>query len=119
MAKTLTDKQQAFIDALFGAADGDPKVAAEIAGYATADIGYIMRPIQAEIGEALRVSLGTKAALAAYKNLMRVLDGTDDPLGRKERLAASKDLLDRAGFKAPEKIEISTQDTLFILPPKD
>jgi len=29
----LTDKQKDFLDALFGEANGDPKIAGEIAGY--------------------------------------------------------------------------------------
>ena len=45
----------------------------------------------------------------------------DDPtqLGSKERLAAAKDILDRAGFKATEKVEVKAETPLFILPPKD
>ena len=30
----ITEKQQTFLDALFGEAQGDPKIAGEIAGYA-------------------------------------------------------------------------------------
>ena len=30
----VTEKQQTFLDALFGEAQGDPKIAGEIAGYA-------------------------------------------------------------------------------------
>jgi len=34
-------------------------------------------------------------------------------------MAAAKDVLDRSGFKASDKVEVATTSPLFILPPKD
>ena len=39
-------------------------------------------------------------------------------LGNKEKLAASKDVLDRAGFVKTDKVEIKSDSPVFILPPK-
>jgi hypothetical protein len=39
-------------------------------------------------------------------------------LGAKEKMAAAKDLMDRAGFTKTEKIEVSTKEPVFILPAK-
>jgi hypothetical protein len=39
--------------------------------------------------------------------------------GAKERLAAAKDLLDRAGFVKTDKVEVNTNGGLFILPAKE
>jgi len=40
-------------------------------------------------------------------------------LGVKEKMAAAKDLLDRAGFTKTEKVEVKSSDPLFILPAKE
>jgi hypothetical protein len=39
-------------------------------------------------------------------------------LGNKEKMAAAKDLLDRAGFVKTDKVEVTAESPLFILPPK-
>ena len=44
--------------------------------------------------------------------------GDVDMLGAKEKMAAAKDLMDRAGFTKTEKIEVSTKEPVFILPAK-
>jgi hypothetical protein len=36
----------------------------------------------------------------------------------KEKMAAAKDILDRAGFKATDKVEVKSETPLFILPAK-
>ena len=120
MTKQLTDMQQKFLDVLFEEAGGDAKKASVIAGYAeNTSVSVIMKPIQAEIGDKLRESLGTVASIKAYQALVKVLDSTDDPLGRKERILVAKDFLDRAGFKPTDKVEVTGPNPLFILPPKD
>jgi len=49
-----------------------------------------------------------------------MLDVMQNPtdLGNKEKMAAAKDLLDRAGFVKTDKVEVRTESPLFILPPK-
>ena len=120
MAKTLTDKQQRFLDVLFCEAGGDPVRARNIAGYSeSTNPTTIMRGLQEEIAEKLQESLGTNASIKAYRTLLSVLDGSDDPLGRGDRIKVARDLLDRAGFKGTDKVEVSTKDAIFILPPKE
>jgi hypothetical protein len=49
--------------------------------------------------------------------MMDIMDNPTD-LGSKEKMAVAKDFLDRAGFKASEKVEVTTKSPLFILPEK-
>jgi hypothetical protein len=44
--------------------------------------------------------------------------GDKDMLGAKERMAAAKDIMDRAGFVKTEKVEVSSAEPVFILPAK-
>ena len=119
MAKQLTEKQQKFLDVLFEEAKGDPVEAKRLAGYSdNVASTTVMGPLQDEIADKLRESLSTTGSLKAYRNLLSVLDGTDDPLGRKERITVARDLMDRAGYKSAEKVEVDTKNALFILPPK-
>ena len=119
MAKQLTEKQQKFLDVLFEEAKGDPVEAKRLAGYSdNVASTTVMEPLQDEIADKLRRSLSTTGSLKAYRNLLSVLDGTDDPLGRKERITVARDLMDRAGYKSAEKVEVDTKNALFILPPK-
>lgn len=115
----MTEKQTKFLSVLFAEAKGDPRKAADLAGYSKeTNLTDIMGPIQKEIGEKLKESLGTMGSLKAYRALLDVLENSDDPLGRKERIATARDLLDRAGFKATEKVEVEGKNAIFILPPK-
>ena len=117
--RKLNDMQTKFLEVLFTEAAGDYNLAKELAGYAeTTSAYYVMKGLQAEIGEKLKESLGTIGSIKAYKNLLLVLDGKDDPLGRKERISVAKDILDRAGHKAADKVEIDSPNALFILPAK-
>ena len=45
--------------------------------------------------------------------------GTAPTLGLRERITASKDVLDRAGFAQPQEVKVQAETPLFILPPKD
>ena len=117
--RKLNEMQQKFLDVLFNEAAGDYTRAKELAGYSETTSAYsVMKNLQAEIGEKLRESLGTVGSIKAYKNLLLVLDGRDDPLGRKERISVAKDFLDRAGHKPTDKVEIDSPNALFILPAK-
>jgi len=50
--------------------------------------------------------------------MKQVMDSPTD-LGNKEKMVAAKDILDRGGFKATDKVEVTSSSPLFILPPKD
>lgn len=118
MAKReLTEKQQLFLDVLFEEAEGDPLKAKKLAGYsANVPTSSVTASLVDEIAELTRKFIAQSSTKAAY-TMFKVM-GATDMLGAKERMAAAKDLMDRAGFVKTEKVEVSTSEPLFILPAK-
>jgi len=101
----LTDKQTALVDTLV-ARGCTIKDAAEIAGYAKGDAGRVtaqktlkLPHVQAYMMQAIGEQLGVSATLAAAR-LVSLSGGAKSEY---VQLEASKDILDRAGFKAPDK----------------
>lgn len=117
MAKTLTEKQEKFLDALFGEAEGDPVKARKIAGYESDNTRQITEALKEEIYDRTKSFIANSGPKAAF-SVLKILDNPTD-LGNKDKLAAAKDLLDRAGFKATDKVEVSASNPLFILPEKN
>lgn len=117
MAKNLNEKQQKFLDILFTEAAGDFLKAKRLAGYSentsTADV---VKPLREEISAKTEEFIGLSSEKAAYAMYDVLVNPTE--LGNKERMVAAKDLLDRAGFKPKEKVEVSAPNPLFILPAK-
>lgn len=115
--RELTDKQKLFLAVLFEEAEGDPLVAKRLAGYsdnvATSSVTASLVDEIAELTRKFIAQSSTKAAYAMFKVL-----GDKDMLGAKERMAAAKDIMDRAGFVKTEKVEVSTKEPVFILPAK-
>ena len=118
MAKReLTEKQQMFLDVLFEEAEGDPLAAKKLAGYSSnVPTSTVTASLVDEIAELTRKFIAQSSTKAAYT--MFSVMGSKDMLGAKERMAAAKDLMDRAGFVKTEKVEVSTSEPLFILPAK-
>lgn len=117
MARNLTEKQQVFLEALFGDAEGDPVKALKIAGYAQGtSTTTVMAPLKEEIANRTRDFIATHGPQAVW-SMMQVMRSPTD-LGNKEKMAAAKDFLDRAGFVKTEKVEVKSENPLFILPPK-
>tara|TARA_R110000782_G_scaffold3228_1_gene11898 strand:+ start:656 stop:1039 length:384 start_codon:yes stop_codon:yes gene_type:complete len=118
MAKReLTEKQQMFLDVLFEEAEGDPLAAKKLAGYSpNVPTSTVTASLVDEIAELTRKFIAQSSTKAAYT--MFSVMGSKDMLGAKERMAAAKDLMDRAGFVKTEKVEVSTSEPLFILPAK-
>jgi maleate cis-trans isomerase len=117
MAKNLTEKQQAFLDALFNEAEGNPVKALKIAGYAPGvSTSVVMTPLKQEIADRTRDFIANNGPQAVW-SMMQVMRSPTD-LGNKEKMAAAKDFLDRAGFVKTEKVEVKSENPLFILPPK-
>ena len=118
MARNLTEKQQKFLDVLFEEARGNPVRAKELAGYAdTISSTTIVNVLQDEIAELTKKFIASAGSRAAWSMMEVMLNPTD--LGNKEKMAAAKDFLDRAGFVKTDKIEVKTDSPLFILPPKN
>ena len=115
MARVLNEKQLAFLDHLFGEAQGNTRKAKILAGYAPeSSTASIVKGVEEEIVERTKrylVEHGPKAVIA----LMSVIE---DPtqLGVQHKVAVAKDLLDRIGVIKTEKVEVS--QGAFILPPK-
>ena len=117
MAKELTEKQNAFLNALFGDALGDYRMAMDIAGYApSTTVSDVTSGLQAEILQGSREYLAANAPKAA----IAITGVIDDPteLGNRDKLTAAKDVLDRVGVVKQERLEVNTPSGLFILPAK-
>ena len=118
MAKNLTEKQQKFLDVLFEEAQGNPVQAKKLAGYAdTVSSTVVMAAVQDQVAELTKQFIATRGPQAAW-SMLEVMNNPTN-LGNKEKMAAAKDLLDRAGFVKTEKVEVKTESPLFILPPKE
>lgn len=115
--RNLTEKQQLFLDVLFEEAEGDPVKAKKLAGYSdNVSTSSITASLADEIAELTRKFIAQSSTKAAY-TMFKVM-GDVDMLGAKEKMAAAKDIMDRAGFVKTEKVEVTAKDPVFILPPK-
>jgi ClpP class serine protease len=117
MSRNLTEKQQKFLDVLFEEAEGDPVQAVKLAGYAEGTSSTtVMNTLVDEVAELTKRFIATRGPQAAWSMLQVMSSPTS--LGNKEKMAAAKDFLDRAGFVKTEKVEVKSESPLFILPPK-
>lgn len=113
-----TEKQKSFLDALFGPAEGDLKKARELSDYSdNTPVQQIVAGLEEPIEEYTRKFIAQNGPKAAFA-LISIIDKPGE-LGNNLKLAAVKDLLDRAGFSKTEKVEIKSDTPLFILPAKD
>ena len=118
MGRTLTEKQQAFLNVLFEEAKGDPVKAKKLAGYSDAvSSTSVVNSLTDEIADLTKKFIAQSSTKAAYTMFSVMADPTD--LGVKEKMLAAKDILDRAGFTKTEKVEVKTSEPVFILPSKD
>ena len=119
MNKELTIKQQTFLDNLMSC-NGDPKKAAELAGYAEGSYVSVVKGLKKEIIELAENILAQSAPRAALK-LVEVME-SDNPIPQANvRLQAAQTLLDRVGLGKKDKLEVDVQNSqgLFILPAKE
>ena len=118
MARKLTERQQKFIDALFADANGSIKDAKIIAGYSpNTNNNEIITSLKDEILDATQTYMAGNAPKAA----VAMVSGVDDPtqLGIRDKLSASKELLDRVGLIKTEKVQVEASGGVMILPPKN
>ena len=116
--KTLTEKQQRFLDVLFDEAGGDVVRAKELAGYSPNNsTTEIIKAIKEEVVEATQLYMARNAPRAAMSIVSGMVEPTE--LGMKDKLTAAKDLLDRVGLAKTEKLHVEATNGLMILPPKD
>ena len=117
--KPITDRQEVFLEALLGEANGDLRAAMNIAGYSSrTKINEAIAPIKDEVIERASTAL----AINSPKAVLSMIGVLSDPtsLGAKNAIAAAAQVLDRAGLVKKEQVEVkSTGQAMFILPPKD
>ena len=118
--KELTAQQKTFINVLFGEAEGNPKKAGEIAGYAPSSYPMVIKALKDEIIERAEYSLALHSA-KAVKGLVDALDEDGKTPGVNIRMEAAKQILDRVGLVKKEKIDINAKVAhgIFVLPAKD
>ena len=117
-AKTYSDKQLAFLDALLGESRGNIRKAMDVAGYAkTTKSGEVVKNLREEIIDRASLMLAINAPKAAFG----IIDVLDDPgaMGARNSIAAAREILDRTGLVKKEQVEVTnTGGGIFILPPK-
>ena len=118
--RNLTDMQEKFLDVLFGEAKGNPKHAAELAGYSAHSYPKVVRNLKKEILELAENHLSTHSAKAATR-LTDLLDEDGTTPHSNIRLAAANSVLDRVGITKKDQLDINMKALhgIFILPPKD
>lgn len=116
--KILTDKQELFLEALCGEANGNIRAAMNIAGYApTTKISEVVGPLREQIVERASLMLAMNAPKATFS----IINVLDDPgsLGARNAVQAAREILDRTGLVKKEQVEVQTSGGgLFVLPPK-
>jgi hypothetical protein len=118
MNKELTVKQKDFLDYLVETG-GDPKKAAELAGYSANGHWQVVKALKHEIIDLASNILAQSAPQAAMK-LVEVMH-SDQPIPQANmRLQAAQTILDRTGLGKQERLEVNNNMTggLFILPAK-
>jgi hypothetical protein len=119
MKTSLTDKQKAFLNALYEEAQGDIRAAMEIAGYAkSTPFSVVVEPLADEILEMGRRYLALNVPKAALA-MTGMIDNPND-LGVEKKLTAAKEVMDRAGLVKRDKVEVSSDGIsgVFFLPAK-
>ena len=107
MARTLTERQQRFLDVLFDDAGGDVVAAKKLAGYGdNSSTTAIVEALKDEIAEKTRTYFARTAPKAALLlwGLCKI------PLSwvSKKKMIAAKDVLDRAGLGKVDKVDVTS-----------
>lgn len=112
---TLTDREELFINILFETG-GDARKAAELAGYADVNYGYVLRKrLAKEIAAATKDYLTFSSPRAAHKLVSLMDEENPNPV----HLNTLRDILDRTGVKhIEEQIQPTIKANIFILPEK-
>mgnify|MGYP003137668120 FL=1 len=116
--RKLSEKQQSFLDNLLNT-KGDPKKAAELAGYAEGSYPQVMKSLREEMIDLASHILAQSAPKAALK-LVDVMDSEEPIPQANMRLQAAQTILDRIGLGKADRINVNhTADGgIFILPAK-
>ena len=116
--RNLTDKQQSFLDNLISTG-GDPKQAAELAGY-SGNYHQVIKSLRQEVIELASDVLARSAPQAAFK-LVEIMN-SDAPIPQVgNKLTAAQTILDRVGVSKSDKLDVTHTSSggIFILPEKE
>lgn len=115
----LTPKEELFLEVLFAEANGDMTLAMELAGFSkTTSKQQLASKLKEEILESSKTYLASSAPLAVM-SIINVLNDPTHP-GAKNRISASKEVLDRIGVVKEEKKTIDVNNrVMFVLPAKE
>tara|TARA_R100000656_G_scaffold13975_2_gene14124 strand:- start:329 stop:784 length:456 start_codon:yes stop_codon:yes gene_type:complete len=116
--RDLTEKQQKFLDGLINTG-GDPKKAAELAGYAEGSYSQVIKSLKTEIIELASQILAQSAPKAAIK-LVDVMESEQPIPQASVRLQAAQTILDRIGLGKTDRLDVNHTSSggIFILPAK-
>lgn len=117
--KQLTTKQEAFLDNLVKVG-GDPRKAAELAGYSEGSYSSVVKSLKTEILDLATNILAQSAPKAAFK-LVDIMDSSEPVPQANMRIQAAQQILDRVGLGKTDRLDVTvnTQGGLFILPAKE
>lgn len=116
--KTLTEREERFLEALFDEAKGDLVEAKRIAGYPNSTpTANIVKRLRAEIEEGVQLFLVYNAP-KAVKTLVEIIMADTMVIDSANKIKAAKEILDRAGVVRTEKKEVSHTGGVVLLPPK-
>tara|TARA_R100000541_G_scaffold21778_1_gene31715 strand:- start:167 stop:598 length:432 start_codon:yes stop_codon:yes gene_type:complete len=118
--KSLTDTQEKFLDALFGEAQGNPRIAGELAGYSEHSYPKVVRNLKDEIVKRAEHYLAINSAKAVTK-MVNMLDEDGTTPHASIRMEAAKQVLDRVGIVKKDQLDINMnlKHGMFILPAKE
>jgi len=117
--KQLTTKQEAFLDNLVKVG-GDPKQAAELAGYSEGSYSSVVKSLKTEILDLATNILAQSAPKAAFK-LVDIMDSSEPVPQANMRIQAAQQILDRVGLGKTDRLDVTvnTQGGLSILPAQE
>ena len=115
--KQLTTKQQSFLDHLT-TTGGDPKKAAELAGYSTH--WHVVKALKPQIIDLASTILAQSAPKAAQK-LVDVMESNEPIPQASMRVQAAQTILDRVGLGKKDTLDVKHEVSggVFILPAKE
>ena len=118
MSRQLNERQHRFLDVRYDGVGWDVEQAKVLTGYsAPSSTSDIIKSSEEEVMDATQLYMSRNAPKAA----VAMVSGVDDPtqLGIRDKLSASKELLDRVGLIKTEKVQVEASGGVMILPPKN
>lgn len=120
--REYTERQLSFLANLLKTG-GDPKQAAELAGYSEGSYPQVIKALKQEMIDLASDVLAQSAPKAAFK-LVEIMEAEHSIPQSNVKIQAAQTILDRIGLGKAERIDVnhkvddSNQGSLFILPAK-